>query len=129
MPYFPPSSGASPLPGAWHLIGGGGEPAFSGTWANYSTSPYPPARFRLCADGTVELNGMVKAGTNGSSIFTLPVGFRPATYYQHCSVVYTTSSAPAANWVAVQTDGQVIASGAPGASGFLSLAGVHFPVD
>jgi hypothetical protein len=60
---------------AWHNFS-----SFSNTWTAYGSS-YAPPRYRRTNDGVVFLDGMVKAGsssTSGSTICTLPVGFRPA---------------------------------------------------
>lgn len=68
-----PSGGGSV--GAWHLIGGSGEPAFANGWVNYGGT-YQVARYRLEGD-VVRVEGLVKSGTTGAAIFTLPAGFRP----------------------------------------------------
>lgn len=52
-------------------------PTFSGTWVNFG-STHRNARFRKNGDRT-EIEGFVKSGTIGTSIFTLPAGFRPPT--------------------------------------------------
>lgn len=74
-----PSLGVMPEP--WHDVGATGEPAFQNGWVN-NDATNAPARFRKMPDGTVRLGGMIKNGTIGSppggTIFTLPVGYRPA---------------------------------------------------
>ena len=62
----------------WHNVGAAGEPAFQNGWQNYGG--WPPARFRMSADGTVFLQGLVSSGTvqGGVPIFTLPPAYRPA---------------------------------------------------
>jgi hypothetical protein len=58
-------------------------PPFTGTWANFGGS-YTPARFRKDALGKVYLDGLVNAGVIGTSIFTLPVGYRPdSTHWKY----------------------------------------------
>jgi hypothetical protein len=52
-------------------------PGFNGAWGNFGGN-YTPARFRKDQHGTVWLDGLVSAGVIGTSIFTLPVGYRPA---------------------------------------------------
>lgn len=62
----------------WHVVGGVGEPAYQNSWVFFGgTDEYAP-QFRKDALGIVSLRGMTKNGTLGSSIFTLPVGYRPA---------------------------------------------------
>lgn len=46
------------------------------SWAEYSTSWGPPAYLKD-SSGTVFIRGLVKSGTIGATIFTLPVGYRP----------------------------------------------------
>lgn len=62
---------------SWHAVGGAGEPAFANSWVN-NGSPYDAASFKKMPDGTVRLKGAVKSGTASTTIFTLPVGYRPA---------------------------------------------------
>jgi hypothetical protein len=59
----------------WHLVGAAGEPAFQNSWVNYSGTQV--AQFRKFPDGKVKLSGYVKSGASGTTIFTLPVGYRP----------------------------------------------------
>lgn len=60
---------------ARHLIGGAGEPAFANGWTNFgggeSVANFYKYRER------VYLGGLVKSGTVGATMFTLPVGYRP----------------------------------------------------
>jgi hypothetical protein len=51
-------------------------PTFSGTWVNFG-APYASAGYMKDAEGRVWLRGMVKDGAAGSTIFQLPVGYRP----------------------------------------------------
>jgi hypothetical protein len=69
---------------SWHLVGGAGEPSFQGTWKNLDNAATVPgtasqrnARFRKYPDGRVRLAGVVALGTSGSTVFTLPPGYRP----------------------------------------------------
>jgi hypothetical protein len=59
----------------WHSVGNSGEPAFTNGWVNYGG--YPALQFRKDPFGKVQLRGAVKNGTLGTSIFTLPLGYRP----------------------------------------------------
>jgi hypothetical protein len=58
---------------AVHSVGATGEPAFQNGWANFDTRV---ARFYKRGE-RVYLAGVVKSGTIGTAIFTLPVGYRP----------------------------------------------------
>lgn len=59
----------------WHEIGSGGEPAFQNSWVNVGGS-YDTAAF--CKIGGITfIKGSVKTGTLGTTVFTLPVGYRP----------------------------------------------------
>ncbi len=57
-----------------HVIGGSGEPGFAGAWVNYDSRV---AAFYRRGE-RIYLQGVVKSGTVGSAIFTLPLGYRPA---------------------------------------------------
>lgn len=61
----------------WHEVGDPGEPAFENGWTNYG-SGWQTVAFRKDSIGRVFLKGLAKDGTSGSTIFTLPVGYRPA---------------------------------------------------
>lgn len=69
-------------PEAWHLIGGGGEPAFQNSWVNYGGSE-SVAAFMKDPAGFVHLRGHIKSGTS-NTIFTLPAGYRPAAHLSVC---------------------------------------------
>ena len=51
-------------------------PTLTNGWGNLG-GVWGPAAYRLMADGTVMLRGLVGLGTTGAAIFTLPVGMRP----------------------------------------------------
>ena len=61
----------------WHEIGTAGEPAFQNSWVNYDSGANTQAGFMKDALGYVRLKGLVKSGTIGQIIFTLPTGYRP----------------------------------------------------
>lgn len=58
---------------AWHSVGGGGEPAFEGTWAN-AGGAYQTLQFKKVGN-EVRIRGVVSGV--GGIIFTLPSGYRP----------------------------------------------------
>jgi hypothetical protein len=66
---------AFPVQGKWQA------PTFQNSWENYEVAgTWIPAAYRKGMDGRVTIRGLVKhAGATGTStIFTLPIGFRPS---------------------------------------------------
>lgn len=61
-----------------HVVGASGEPAFQNSWVNYDTTTFMGARFWKDPMGIVHIDGMVKSGTIGATIFSLPAGYRPS---------------------------------------------------
>lgn len=51
-------------------------PSFTNSWVNSGTGTQT-AGYWKDANGTVHLRGTIKSGTNGTSAFTLPAGYRP----------------------------------------------------
>lgn len=80
----------------WRYVGTSGEPSFENGWLNYGAS-WGDVRFRKHHDGLVELQGLARDGSQNSSVFTLPVGYRPnqnlifttATYDSTVGIGYT----------------------------------------
>jgi hypothetical protein len=109
---------------AWHTIGGGGEPAFTNGWVNYSASE-PDAGFRKYPDGRVRLKGIVKNGTVGANtpFFTLPAGYRPPTGARRYAVHSATNYAE----VEINTSGNVYAT--TGSNGFIDLSPIEFDTE
>jgi hypothetical protein len=109
---------------AWHTIGGGGEPAFTNGWVNYSASE-PDAGFRKYPDGRVRLKGIVKNGTVGANtpFFTLPAGYRPPTGARRYVVHSLTNYAE----VEINTSGNVYAT--TGSNGFIDLSPIEFDTE
>lgn len=90
------------IPEPWHVVGAPGEPAFQSGWTAYNSG----LAFCKMPDGTVCLKGEALAGTwtAGTTIFTLPVGYRPG--WRGYFPVYM-DSAPNVGVVGVQTNGAV----------------------
>lgn len=63
-------------PEAWRIVGAAGQPSYQNGWMDYGAG-HPGASF--CKIGEiVYLRGLVMRPTSGAStIFTLPVGYRP----------------------------------------------------
>jgi len=69
----------------WHEIGTSGEPAFENSWVNFSAAD-ATAAFYKDPFGMVYVKGMVKTGTIGLAVFTLPVGYRPTLSRNYATV-------------------------------------------
>lgn len=80
------------------------QPTLLNGWVGYG-SPYSPV-FYSRKNNVVSLVGLVKNGTTGL-IFTLPVGFRPATQL----LTATTTNSNAHGRLDVELDGDVVAAG------------------
>ena len=111
-------SGQLPVIEAHHLVGASGEIAFAGTWANFGGSN-EPARYWKDFTGIVHLGGVVKLGTIGTTIFTLPAGYRP-----QYAMIYAVASNNAYGTLTVNPDGTVVAS--TGSNVYFSLSGITF---
>lgn len=87
------------VPGGWQT------PTFVNSWVNYGAG-WAPARYRLNND-RVEIEGLVKSGTPDSTVFTLPLGFRPVAG----NVLFAAAGQQSVQGlmrIDVQPDGQVI---------------------
>ena len=86
----------------WTLV------TFTNGWSNYGGSFYSAA-YHKDKLGYVHLRGLVKAGTCGTSIFTLPVGMRPSG-----RLLIQTISRELAARLDISEVGEVVAGGWPG---------------
>lgn len=76
-------------------VGQTGQPAFQNSWVNFDAGSPPPAGVGRHAafarrGGLVVLSGVIKTGASGTTAFTLPVGFRPASDMQFANFAGTT---------------------------------------
>ena len=94
-------------------------PAFMNSWTNYDTT-YNPAGYFKDSLGIVHLRGLVKNGTNNTTIFTLPVGYRPSN--RELQAVQTNLNI--IGRVDILADGQVTV--VSGSNGWVSLDGITF---
>lgn len=62
------------VPEAFRVVGDAGQPAFENSWAHYDTDR--KLRFYRHA-GRCFMEGIIRSGVVGSTIVTLPVGYRP----------------------------------------------------
>jgi len=58
---------------AWTSVTGG--VGFQNSWVDWGSLQI--AQYRKHIDGMIQVRGVVKSGTSGSVIFTLPTGYRP----------------------------------------------------
>lgn len=92
-------------------------PTLLNSWVNYAGG-FQTAGYYKDEFGIVHLTGIVKTGTIGASIFTLPEGYRPAAEMQFAVASNGYGSCR------VKTDGSVIAYA--GSSAWYSLDGITF---
>lgn len=102
----------------WHTVGAAGEPGFLNGWSAQNE----PVQFRKTPTGDVHLRGRAKLGTAATSVFTLPVGYRPTETLQ--AIALAASGDEPAN-VDITTAGAIIPSGL-GSSTQCSLSGISF---
>ena len=105
----------------WHEVGESGEPAFENSWVNYG-SGFESAGFYKDPFGRVHLKGLVKTGTVGVAMFTLPSGYRPSA-----TVLFSVHSNGAEGRVDINSSGAVIAV-SPSNNAYVSLDGISFRV-
>lgn len=98
------------------------NPVLLNGWTNYNsdTNTFNYAQYRIDGDGVVWFRGLVKGGATGTTIFTLPVGYRPTNRQLHG--VCTSESVMGR--VDVFRDGSVQVIN--GSSVWLSLDGIAF---
>jgi len=91
---------------AWNYVGAAGQPAFAADWAN-SGSPFAELAFRYSAEtDMVEIIGRVTPSAGaGTTLFTLPAGYLPASDQSIFAENLTTAVAGQAT---VETTGAVV---------------------
>lgn len=97
-------------------------PVLGNSWINYGAG-FDTAGYRMMADGTVMLKGLIKLGTAAVAAFTLPVGYRPGQ-----AQVFTCYAGVGTCRLDVAGSGTVTVSSyvAPGTNAYVSLNGVRF---
>lgn len=106
-----------------HEVGASGEPAFSGAWTNYGGSN-EVASFYRDPFGRVHLAGLVKSGAAGTTIFSLPGGYRPRA--RESFLILTGNPGDALGRVDVAANGDVIH--VSGGTSYVQLNGISFRV-
>jgi hypothetical protein len=89
---------------------------------NYGAGGYSDAGYYKDAAGTVRLQGAIKSGTIGASVFTLPAGSRPLAAQAYA--VPTGAGLATYGAVTVAADGTVTVT--VGSNALVHLAGVSF---
>jgi hypothetical protein len=97
-------------------------PALQNGWLQYDTIWGNAAMYRKIGP-LVFCRGLVKSGTLGASIFTLPVGYRPSI-----NMLFASEAADTICRISVQPDG-TITTGAGGSQAWTSLCNLIFPAD
>lgn len=108
-------------PEAWRAVGALGEPAFQNSWINTDAVNFNSASFYKDPGGIVYLKGLVSGGTS-TTIFQLPVGYRPT---KNMYLAATDTLASHAE-VSINFQGLVGRNGFASPSGPLSLEGISF---
>jgi hypothetical protein len=83
-------------------------PTLTNGWLNYGT--YAVAGYHRDKNGYVHLKGLLKSGTNTTTAFTLPAGYRPAERRLFAAMCNAGAS-QIMGYVDILTDGQVVLSG------------------
>lgn len=96
-------------------------PTFTNSWVNFGGA-YEVAGYGLDQRNFVILKGVVKTGTVGTPIFTLPAGFRPAA--RRIFSVVSSNGAEIVSRLDIEADGDVIL--VAGGNVFATLDGVSF---
>jgi hypothetical protein len=99
---------------------------FTNSWVNYG-SGYDTCGYYKDALGFVHLKGLVKSGSLGTSVFTLPAGYRPATDKIFVTIGSNDGSNHALGRVTVNDSGTVVVTLA--GTSFTSLEGITFKAE
>jgi hypothetical protein len=124
----PGALGAPATIGPWHIVGHAGEPTFGTGWTQSSSAGGQGlVAFRKDSNGQVYLTGWGEftGSWNGTPMFTLPAGYRPAR------LTWIPINAAQTDFVqkaAIASSGTVIPSGTSSSS-FAVLDGVSFFTD
>ncbi len=100
-------------------------PTLANSWVNYG-SVYSTAGYRRDANGVVHLRGLLRYGTIGNPMFTLPAGYRPTSSGLFAVVVNVGGGALQAGRLDISSNGQVVPHISNPSNGFFSLDGVVF---
>lgn len=108
----------TPLGENWHNVGATSEPAFQNSWVN-NGGGFAAASFMKDYIGFVHLRGVVKSGTAGSVVFSLPAGYRPSS-----TELFIVDANDAVGRITVFASGDVQVT--IGNNAFVQLSGIAF---
>jgi hypothetical protein len=97
-------------------IGAAGEPAFQNSWTNFG-GVYEIAGFYIDVEGIVRIQGVVVNGID-KTVFTLPVGYRPAK-----DLIFPVVSEDVFGQIRISTTGEI---GRYTGMGWISICGISF---
>jgi hypothetical protein len=106
----------------WHEVGTAGEPAFENSHANSGSEPLS---FKIVSDNYVQFSGTT-FGTNNTTVFTLPAGYRPLVERQF--ILAGTQDPVQNSIVTIATDGSVEFFTTSGI-GIINWSSLRFPID
>lgn len=108
----------------WRRIGAPGQPGFQNNWSNYDPNRDRAAGFYRDPWGFVHLQGVVRGGTSGAPMFTLPPGYRPDTRGPDRNAHFPVVATGQFGFVLITADGTVRL--AVGPTGYVDLGSIHF---
>ena len=113
----------------WNYVGAGGfvspflsMPSFQNSWANEPSGIYFNLAFKKDSQGFVSLRGRIDSGSSGTTVFTLPAGYRPT--FAHVQNIYASDLTHVAS-LTVTSGGAVGVSYSAGTTSVF-LDGVRF---
>lgn len=104
----------------WHVVGATGEPAFQNSWT-FNTNN---VKFKIDASGFVCFEGIATGGASGTTVFTLPVAYRPAFSKRFVAVSFIDNQGV----ISIGTNGNVVIT-LPGGAASTYLDNVRFALD
>ena len=108
-------------------------PTLLNVWGNYSG--YSPASYAKASDKLVTIRGLISGGTvsQGTNIFVLPSGYRPASHLVFLTAGYDSDSSPTQVPARIDVfptgEVQIVSSNGQITNQWLSLAGINFYAD
>lgn len=103
------------------------NPTFQNGWTNYGAG-YANVQYGQDPYGVVHIRGIAKSGTLGSTIFTLPVGWRPEAAAAGPAQFPSATGVGPAN-ITISNTGAVVAPSTAGSNALLPLGGINYPAD
>lgn len=108
----------------WATVGGLGQPAFQNSW-NFNTNP---VKFKKDNSGFVCIEGICSGGTSGTTVFTLPAGFRPSNSKRFRGSSNSLSSGEE-QYLSVDTSGNVYVNYSDSGTPVIFLDAIRFAID